>query len=74
MSTSKKYAKTIHLLCAGNKLFVKYQAKGGGLTPNHPLRAPLHPGIVNISANHLFCRSLLNTGTCLVFSLRVVLF
>jgi len=27
--TSKKYAKTINLLCAGNKVFVKYQAQGG---------------------------------------------
>ena len=33
--TSKKYAKTINLLCAGNKVFVKYQAQGeGGLTPS----------------------------------------
>jgi len=31
--TSKKYAKTIYLLCAGNELFVKYQAEGGGSTP-----------------------------------------
>ena len=30
----QKYAKTINLLCAGNKLFVKYQAQGGGLTPS----------------------------------------
>jgi len=26
---SKKYAKTINLLCAGNKVFVKYQVQGG---------------------------------------------
>jgi len=32
--TSKKYAKTINLLCAGNKLFVKYQAEGGVLIPS----------------------------------------
>jgi len=25
----QKYAKTINLLCAGNKDFVKYQAQGG---------------------------------------------
>jgi len=25
----KKYAKTINLLCPGNKVFVKYQAQGG---------------------------------------------
>jgi len=31
---SKKYAKTINLLCAGNKLFVKYQAEGGILIPS----------------------------------------
>jgi len=35
--TSKKYAKTVNLLCASNELFVKYQAEGGVLTPNsHP--------------------------------------
>jgi len=27
--TSKNYAKTINLLCAGDKVFVKYQAQGG---------------------------------------------
>jgi len=26
--TSKTYAKTINLLCAGNKVFAKYQAQG----------------------------------------------
>jgi len=26
--TSKKYAETINVLCAGNKIFVKYQAQG----------------------------------------------
>jgi len=30
----QKYAKTINLFCAGNKVFVKYQAHWGGLTPN----------------------------------------
>jgi len=29
------YAKTINLLCAGNNVFVKYQAQG--VTPNPPL-------------------------------------
>jgi len=38
--TNKKYAKTINFLCAGNKVFVKNQAQGGGLTPT-PLRTPL---------------------------------
>jgi len=28
--TSKKYVKTINPLCASNKVFVKYQAQGGG--------------------------------------------
>jgi len=27
-----QYAKTINLLCAGNKVFIKYQAQGRGLT------------------------------------------
>jgi len=40
--TSKKYAKTINVLCAGNKVFVKYQAQGGGFNPKTPsLRTPL---------------------------------
>jgi len=38
--TSKKYAKTVNLICAGNKVFVKYQAQGGA-NPNPPLRTPL---------------------------------
>jgi len=34
--------KAINLLCAGDKVFVKYQAKCGGLTPpHHPLRTSL---------------------------------
>ena len=36
--TSKKYSKTINLLCAGKNFFVKYRAQGG-LTPS--LRTPL---------------------------------
>jgi len=35
--TNKKYAKTINLLCAGNKVFVKYQAQGFFLAPTLPL-------------------------------------
>ena len=31
--TSTMYAETINLLFVGNKLFVKYQAQGGGLSP-----------------------------------------
>ena len=38
----QKYAKTIHFLCAGNKVFVKYQAQGGVVNPKPPrLRTPL---------------------------------
>jgi len=35
--------KTINLLCAGNKVFVKYQAQGRGVNPQPlpPLRTPL---------------------------------
>jgi len=41
--TSKKYAKTINFLCPGNKVFVKYQAQGGGYKPQSPpLRTPLN--------------------------------
>jgi len=28
-TNKQKYAKTINLLCAGDKVFVKYQAQGG---------------------------------------------
>jgi len=35
--TSKKYAKTADLICAGNKVFVKYQAQGGVNKPQPPL-------------------------------------
>jgi len=35
----QKYAKIINPLCAGNKVFVKYQAKGG-FNPNPPLLCP----------------------------------
>jgi len=34
--TSKKYAKTINLLCPGNKVFVKYQAHAGSLNHKAP--------------------------------------
>jgi len=40
--TSKKYAKTISFLCAGNKLFVKYQAEGG-VNPKSPSLAGESP-------------------------------
>jgi len=36
--TNRKYAKTINLLCAGNKVFVKNQAQGGVLTPTPCVR------------------------------------
>ena len=36
--TSKKYVKTINLLCAGNKVFVKFQAQGG--LPQTPPQLP----------------------------------
>jgi len=29
-----------HLLCAGNKVFVKYQAQGRGFNPNPPCVRP----------------------------------
>jgi len=34
------YAKTINLLCEGNKVFVKYQDQGE-VNPTPPLRTPL---------------------------------
>jgi len=40
--TSKKYAKTINRLCAGNDIFVKCQTQGE-VNPNRPLRTPLLP-------------------------------
>jgi len=38
----QKYAKTVNLLCAGNELFVKYQAEGG-VNPNPSLAYALAP-------------------------------
>ena len=32
----QKYAKTINLVCVGNKVFVKYQAQGRGFNPKPP--------------------------------------
>jgi len=37
--TSKNYAKTVNPFCAGNKVFVKYQAQGRVLIPNPPTLA-----------------------------------
>jgi len=42
--------KTINLLCAGNKVLVKYQAQGGFNTTPTPLRTPLL-GVYNIFEN-----------------------
>jgi len=39
--TSKKYAKTINLLCPSNKVFIKYQAQGVLIPKTPPLRTPL---------------------------------
>ena len=38
--TSKKYAETINLLFAGNKLFVTCQTKGGVNRTRHPYVRP----------------------------------
>jgi len=35
------YAKAINLLCASNKVFVKYQVQGRGFNPKAPLRTTL---------------------------------
>jgi len=45
----QKYAKTINLLCAGNKVFVKYQAQAVGVQPQSPLAYALVSGDKNIS-------------------------
>jgi len=45
--TSKKYAKTINLLCAGNKVFVKCQAQEVFLTPT-PLAYALAHCAINV--------------------------
>jgi len=55
--TSKKYAETINLLFAGNKLFVTCQTKGGvnPLTPP-PLRTPLADNIKTMFSHKVNCR------------------
>jgi len=35
--TSKKYAQTVNIFCAGNKVFVTYQSKGDVVNPKPPL-------------------------------------
>jgi len=52
--TSKKYVKTIKLLCAGNKVFVKYQAQGGVLTPTPCIR-PGTGQTFHLFGDHLSC-------------------
>jgi len=37
---NQKICKTINLLCEGNKVFVKYQAQGGGVNANLPCVRP----------------------------------
>jgi len=39
--TSKKYAKTNNLLCAGYQGFRKLSSSRGVVNPTHPLRTPL---------------------------------
>ena len=53
--TSKKYAETINLLFAGNKLFVTCQAKGG-LPHPPPLRTPLADNIKIMVSDKVNCR------------------
>jgi len=52
----KKYAKTVNLICAGNKVFVKYQAQGGGLNPN--------PACVRPCPCYLFTRKAVWFNSC----------
>jgi len=44
----QKYAKTINLLCAGNKILVTYQAQGWVLSPTSSLAYALGSGRSNI--------------------------
>jgi len=53
--TSKKYAETINLICAGNKVFVKYQAQGWG-NPSPSLRTPLADNIKTMVWDKVNCR------------------
>jgi len=55
-STSNKYAKTVNLRCAGNKVLWNIKLKGGGVTPKSPLRTPLAKNSVkNVSVTLWFC-------------------
>jgi len=56
--TSKKYAKTINLLCEGNKVFVKYHAKEGGFHPQPPFAYALDSSCLNY-CRHCCCCCLL---------------
>jgi len=51
--------KTINLICAGNKVFVKYQAQGGGLTPTPTTLAFRIQNIITEGANMSEIKTLL---------------
>jgi len=53
--TSKKYAETINLLCAGNKLFVTCQTKGG-LTPPTTLAYAFGRQLKTMVSDKVNCR------------------
>jgi len=58
------YAKTINLLSAGNKAFVKYQAQGGGGNLKPPLRTSLiihHKPIKNDQAMLFYVKEASNS-------------
>jgi len=55
----QKVCENISSTCEGNKVFVKYQAQRGGLTPPSPLRTPLSTTFRNgvmCSENCVFCK------------------
>jgi len=63
--TSKKYAKTINLICAGNKLFVKYQTRGGW----PPLRTAL---IISVILSRSRRGTIYETETRILFGSAII--
>jgi len=51
INKQKLYAKTIYLLCAGKKYFVKYQAQGGGVNPKLPPCVSPCPLVTDVKEN-----------------------
>jgi len=58
--TSKNYGKTINILCAGNKVFVKYQVQWWGFDPKPLAYALVHMHLLMHMSDYLMATSQAN--------------